>query len=206
MQLPGRESRVREPALTNLALIAKTIANVLRPHFDLPFAFFGHSMGGLLCYELTRQLSEEGLPGPVHLFVSAYRAPQLRDRDPQLHKLPDSIFFSQISALHSMPEEFAQNRELMQVFLPTLRADFEACETYVYLPRPPLRCPISAYGGLQDMRVSREELLHWRAQTRDDFYLRMFPGDHFFLCSCKIPVLQVLSQELTRSATRMSKA
>ena len=69
----------------------------------------------------------------------------------------------------------------MEIMLPILRADFALYETYLYSTEPPLNCPISAFGGLQDRRVNDSDLEAWRAQTSASFSLRMFPGDHFFL-------------------------
>ena len=84
----------------------------------------------------------------------------------------------------------------MQIMLPILRADFAVYETYVYATEPPLNCPISTFGGLQDHRVSRGDLDAWRAQTSVSFSLRMFPGDHFFWNAAQPLLLQVLSREL----------
>ena len=84
----------------------------------------------------------------------------------------------------------------MEIVLPFLRADFALYETYVYSAEPPLSCPISAFGGLQDGKVSRSDLEAWRDQTTASFSLRMFPGDHFFLNTTQPLLLQMLSQEL----------
>ena len=84
----------------------------------------------------------------------------------------------------------------MEIVLPLLRADFAVYETYVYASEPPLNCPISTFGGLQDRNVSHGDLEAWRDQTTGSFSSRMFPGDHFFLNTTQPLLLQVLSQEL----------
>ena len=99
--------------------------------------------------------------------------------------------------LNSVPSQLLEHEELMAIMLPLLRADFSVYETYVYANEPPLNCPISAFGGLQDQRVKDCDLEAWRVQTSVSFSRRMFPGDHFFL---KQPLLlQGLSEELEQS-------
>jgi medium-chain acyl-[acyl-carrier-protein] hydrolase len=90
--------------------------------------------------------------------------------------------------------------------LPTLRADFEIYETYVYTPEEPFDCPISAFGGLGDIEVSREDSAAWREQTRGVFSLRMFPGNHFFLNSARAQVVHAVAQDLMRLLQRMSES
>ncbi|MGA2604134.1 MAG: thioesterase domain-containing protein, partial [Verrucomicrobiia bacterium] len=98
--------------------------------------------------------------------------------------------------LNGIPGKVLEEVELMQIMLPVLRADFAVYETYVYSTEPPLNCPISTFGGLQDHRVSRGDLEAWRDQTSASFSLRMFSGDHFFWNTTQPLLLQVLSQEL----------
>ncbi|MCS6845860.1 MAG: thioesterase II family protein [Caldilineales bacterium] len=200
VQLPGHGTRLREPLATRLAPQVEALAAGLAPAFDRPFAFFGHSMGALLSFELARYLRRTGRPGPVHLFVSGHGAPHLPDRNPPLHALPDDQFVAKLRELNGTPEEVLRHQELLQLLIPVLRADFAVCETYVYQPEPPLACPISAYGGLGDGYVNREELAAWREQTTGPFALRMFPGDHFYLNSPanRTHLLMALARELLK--------
>lgn len=181
VQLPGHGTRLREPLATRLEAQVQAVAAGLAPAFDRPFAFFGHSMGALLSFELARHLRRTGRPGPVHLFVSGHGAPHLPDRNPPMHQLPEDEFVAKLRELNGTPEEVLRHSELLQLLTPILRADFAVCETYVYRPEPPLACPISAYGGLADAYVSREELEAWQEQTASRFSLRVFAGDHFYL-------------------------
>jgi medium-chain acyl-[acyl-carrier-protein] hydrolase len=102
----------------------------------------------------------------------------------------------ELRRLNGTPREVFEDEELRQIMLPLLRADFAVYETYGYSNEPPLNCPISAFGGSQDHRVSRGDLEAWRDQTSVPFSLRMFPGDHFFLNTTQPALLRVLSQEL----------
>lgn len=198
VQLPGHGTRLREPLATRLTPQVEALAAGLAPACDRPFAFFGHSMGALLSFELARHLRRQGKPGPIHLFVSGHGAPHLPDRNPPLHQLPDDQFVAKLRELNGTPEEVLRHAELLQLLTPILRADFAVCETYVYQPEPPLDCPISAYGGLGDGYVNREELAAWQEQTTGRFSLRMFPGDHFYLNipSNRTHLLMALAREL----------
>jgi medium-chain acyl-[acyl-carrier-protein] hydrolase len=197
IQLPGRGTRLTEPPFTKLSCLIEALTRALDPLLDKPFAFFGHSLGALIGFELARQIRRQYGVHPVRLFASAGRAPQIPHRAPPIHTLPDNQFLAELRRLNGTPRELLDHEELMEVMLPILRADFALYETYLYSTEPPLNCPISAFGGLQDRRVSASDLDAWRSQTSASFSLRMVPGDHFFL---KEPLLlQALSQELQSS-------
>ncbi len=196
IQLPGRGTRLMEPPFTQLSPLIQALAQALLPLLDKPFAFFGHSLGALVSFELARQLRRQYGVQPVRLFVSASRAPQLPHRGLPVHTLPAGDFLAELRRLNGTPRAMLAHEELMQISLPVLRADFAVYETYVYPTEPPLNSPISAFGGLRDRTVSQSDLEAWREQTRVSFSLQMFPGDHFFLNTTQPLLLRVLSQEL----------
>ena len=196
VQFPGRGTRLMETPFTRLSPLVQALAEALAPLLDKPFTFFGHSFGALVSFELARQLRRQSAVQPVGLFVSADRAPQIPPRDRPMHALPEAEFLAELRRLNGIPGQVLENAELMQIMLPILRADCAAYETYVYRAEPPLSCFISGFGGLQDQRVSRGDLVAWRDQTSVSFSLQMFPGDHFFLNTAQPQLLQVLSQEL----------
>lgn len=196
VELPGRGKRITSAPFTRLQLLVQAIAIALLPYLDKPFAFFGHSMGGLVTFELARLLRKNYGISPVHLFVSGYRAPQVPDPDPPIHALPEPEFLEKLRRLNGTPKAVLENAELMQLLLPALRADFAVIETYAYTPESPLDCPITAFGGLQDREVPYDALKVWQEQTNAAFSLHMLPGDHFFLQSAEPLLLQLLSQEL----------
>lgn len=181
VQLPGRESRLREPRLTRVAPILEELQEALPPFFDLPFAFFGHSMGAILAFELTLALRRAGGPLPQHLMLSGRRAPHRPDPDPDIHALPEEEFKQELRGLNGTPEEVLAHPELMELLIPVLRADFAVCETYEHASQEPLQVPVSAFGGIGDHKVSREDLEGWQRYTKGEFRLRMFQGDHFYL-------------------------
>lgn len=196
IRLPGREGRISEPPFTRLKPLVQALAQALIRYLDKPFAFFGHSMGALVSFELARQLRRRHTLSPAHLFVSGRVAPQLPDPQPPIHALPNSKFLEELRRFNGIPEEILESPELMELMLPTLRADCAVDETYVYSIEPPLDCPISAFGGLQDSTVSRDSLAAWRNQTRLSFSMQMFPGNHFFLHTGQPLLLQTLYRQL----------
>lgn len=196
VQIPGREGRLRDPAYQEPGPMVQAIAGALDPYLDLPFVFFGHSMGAMIAFELTRELRRRGRPQPLHLFVSGRRAPQMPPREEPIHQLPEPEFIAKLRELNGTPEEVLQHEELMRLLIPILRADFSVNETYVYVEEEPIDAGISAFGGLGDHEVIREDLEAWREHTRGRFRVRMLPGDHFFIHSGKDLILESVSRDL----------
>lgn len=196
VELPGRGTQMKLPLFTRMEPLVKAIAPILLPYLDKPFAFFGHSMGGLLSFELARQLRTEYSISPVHLFVSGRRAPQIPSSKPPIHALSETEFKEELQRLNGTPSSVLQNTELMQLLIPILRADFAVLETYIYKNEPPLESSITAFGGLQDQEVNVEELEGWQEQSKASYKLQMFPGDHFFIQSSQPLLLQILAKHL----------
>ncbi len=200
VQLPGRENRVMDPPIDNLELLLKSLTLALFPYLDMPFAFFGHSLGALISFEFARYLRREHKIQPFHLFVSSYQAPPLENKLPPISHLPDVEFINQLRKLNSTPEEVFEHEELVELLLPSLRADFAIYEKYKYHDEEPLDCPISAFGGQKDTLIFEEDLLAWQRHTRKTFVLRLFPGDHFYLYnSDRTSLLHAIAQNLQQS-------
>ncbi|BAY81627.1 putative type II thioesterase [Calothrix parasitica NIES-267] len=199
IQLPGRERRLSEPAFTRIKPLIEELKPAILPLLNQPFAIYGYSMGSLIAFELARTLRRDYQRLPQHLFVCAYRSPQLPKTKPAIHNLPDAEFIEELRSLNGTPEEILANKELMTLLIPTLRADFAVIETYNYYDEPPLNCPITAFGGLEDTEASREELAAWSSQTNNKFNLHMLPGNHFFINSSRSQLLQLLYSECTQT-------
>jgi len=196
VQLPGREKRIREPLFSNLSHLVKTLVPVLRPYMGIPFAFFGHSLGALMGFEIARELRRQGLGSPECLFVAGHSAPQISDPEPPLHKLPDGEFIEGLHRYNGTPDAVLQHKELMDILLPILRADFTMRESCTYMPEPPLDCPITAFGGLEEKLLQPDHVAAWKHQTTGTFHLNMFPGNHFFIHDHRNDLLQEISRVL----------
>jgi medium-chain acyl-[acyl-carrier-protein] hydrolase len=203
VQPPGRESRLAEPACRSVSALAERAAEGLLPYLDRPFALFGHSLGALVCFELARLLRHEHGLLPAHLFVSACRAPQRPDPHPALHGLPDARFVEEVQRRYdAIPVAVAGHAELLELLLPTIKADFEAFETYRYASAAPLECPVSSFGGAADPWATREELADWREQTESFFRMKLYPGGHFYLQAAEAELLSELAADLTGAPGR----
>lgn len=202
IELPGRESRFRETPYDRLDPLLQELATVLKENGDLPFALFGHCMGALICFELARLLRKTGGLQPLHIFVSGHCAPQCMNVQQQSHTLSDPEFIEELRRLEGTSENLLNNALLMELLLPTLRADFALSETYRFYEEEPLPSSISAFGGMQDTRVSAEELCAWKNQTSAHFLLHMLPGQHFFLLNARDALLEIISRELRQILTQ----
>jgi medium-chain acyl-[acyl-carrier-protein] hydrolase len=196
VQLPGRENRIGEKAFDRVEPLIEALADAVDGYLDRPFALFGHSNGALLSFELSRTLRARGRPGPVHLFPSGRRAPDLPADSAPIHTLPEAEFLADLQELGGLPPQLLEHRELLELLVPLLRADVSIHETYEFREQAPLECPFTAYGGLADVKVSRAQLEAWERHSTGPFTLRMFPGGHFYLQEDRDATLRTLSADL----------
>jgi medium-chain acyl-[acyl-carrier-protein] hydrolase len=196
VQLPGRGSRITEPPYSELRSLVRAASESLAAEMEKPFALFGHSMGGLIAFELARELHKQHGIQPTHLFISAKCSPRQRPEDPSVGQLSDAALIEILGRYEGTPRELLNDAELMRLVLPVIRADMALCNSYVYEPGPPLECPITVFGGLEDHVCSRAGLESWQGYTKGPFTLRMLPGGHFFINTWAVPVFEVIRQEL----------
>lgn len=201
IELPGRGARLSESPLRSLAVLIEVLAHVIDGDDGLPFAFFGHSLGGLLAFELARYCQRRGCAMPERLFVSGSAAPQCRAPSRRLHELNDVDLIAALRHYNGAPSAVLDNPELMELMLPTVRADFALAADYEYRAGELLAIPISVYGGDGDPHVRYEDLAHWQDETCEPITMRCFPGDHFFIQSAREAVLVQLGIELANTTT-----
>lgn len=196
IQLPGREERIREQLYFDLKLCVKEIYQKILPFLDGEFAFFGHSMGAVMAYELASCLQENNQLIPLNLIVSARCAPHIQDPEFKIHDLADNQFLEAIRKYNGTSEVILQNKDLMAMFLPILRADFSMSETYEYSYTLPLRCPVTAICGVEESDLNESHINDWENTTQSDFNMKMFPGGHFFIKDKVEMVLHYLNDRL----------
>ncbi|MBL8149020.1 MAG: thioesterase [Blastocatellia bacterium] len=194
VQYPGRENRIREPLLKNILGLANLLAENI--YCDKPFALFGHSMGALLAFELAHRLRALNKMAPEWLFLSASCHPSFRKKVKQSYLLSDKELVEELSTLNGTPRQVLENEELMQLVLPIIRADFEAVQTYKPSSSLPLDIPITVFGGYQDNEITEESLEGWQVETRKSFNRKMFTGDHFFIHTQEVIVLDEIHKQL----------
>ncbi|MGC9950069.1 MAG: alpha/beta fold hydrolase [Bryobacteraceae bacterium] len=193
--LPMRPPRPIQPY--NMAELVAALYDSIQPYLDQPFAFFGHSMGAAVAFELARLLRRRDRPLPRILVASGARAPRFRHRHVPSPEPSEAEFMEALRRLQGTPPEVLDNPSLMQLILPALREDAAIYRNYIYSEEAPLDCPIRAYGGEQDPNVSRAHLEAWAFETTSSFAVRVFPGGHFYLQTHRADFLAALTRDLT---------
>ncbi|WP_431980401.1 thioesterase II family protein [Streptomyces qinglanensis] len=197
VQYPGRQDRLAEPCLTSVDELVDAACEVLRQEPAMPLVLFGHSMGASVAFEVARRRERSGAGSPLGLVVSGRRAPSLR-RAETVHQRDDEGLIAEIRRLNGTDDALLDDPEVRRMFLPALRADYRAIETYRMAPGPPLRCPLSVFVGDADPRVSVAEAEAWREHADGEVSLQVFSGGHFYLSDRPQEFSDRLSAELTR--------
>ncbi|WP_201373077.1 thioesterase II family protein [Ktedonobacter robiniae] len=182
IQFPGREARIHEAPYTHVLPLVEAIAEAIAAQCRVPFAFFGHSMGAFLSFEVANYLHLHYQREPVHLFVSAQRAPHLPPKIPYPSStLSDADLVDVLRQVGGIPASLFSNALLMRFLLPSIRADLAVCSDYQYKEGLPLNCPISVFGGEDDHQANFSDLEAWKRYTLGSFGMQMWKGGHFFL-------------------------
>ena len=196
VRLPGRESRLIEAPFERMGPLVAALADSIDAYLDRPFAFFGHSMGAALAFELARELRRRSRPLPKMLISSGARAPQFRRHHVPPPAPSREAFVEELRFLEGIPPDALLDPALMNAILPALQADAALYRHYVYAEDAPLPVPMRAYGGTDDPNVRREHLDGWAEQTTASFAVRIFPGGHFYLTAAREPFLAALEEDL----------
>lgn len=202
VQPPGRESRMGEGVIRRIEPFVEACASGLATLLDRPFAFFGHSMGGLVAVELTRLLRRQGIGQPVHLFVSAHRAPGRRPKRGPMSHLPDDEFVARLLEGAGDSPTAIRDPELLLAFAGVTRADLELCERHPHRPQTPLEMPVTCFAATGDSEVDVADVAAWEHHTTGAFRLRTFTGGHLFLADHAARILADVAADLARVSTR----
>jgi len=194
VQTPGRGSRLGEDPPIRMADLVDALADQVR--FTGPCAFFGHSLGAAVAYELAVALRGRGLDGPRRLYLSSHEAPHRRRPVGPLHVLDEPSLITAVEEQYgSLPQEIHEDAEWRGLILGALRADLEIVATYRHTPSAPLDCAITVMGGTEDF-VTEPDLAAWDRYTTGAFGLRIFEGDHFYFREQHHDVLRFLAADL----------
>lgn len=186
VHLPGRETRLDDEPYRDLPTLVRALCPAVVPLLSSRFAFYGHSMGALVAFELARLLRRTYGVEPDHLVVSGHAAPR-GTWPPKRHRLCDQELWASVCGMLGTPPEVAGDPQMRAMLLPTFRADFEVCETYRYRPERPLECPITSFAGEHDDEAPPAGMTDWGAETRAAYRHQTLPGNHFFNLSDHYP-------------------
>ncbi len=195
VELPGHGSRLAEPFVESFERLVERLCTEQSRAMRDPFVLFGHSMGGLLAYGITRRLQALGQPLPRALLVSGCAAPTRRDRAPYPGKNDDASLTTDLRRQGGTPEAVFESAELMRLTLDTLGADYRVCESFVRSESEPLPLPLHVFAGQQD-DIAADRMQAWSLETGRAFTLDWFEGGHFFIRHEEASFLRALSRRL----------
>ena len=189
VKLPGRGMRISEPAIDNLDELTEKLLAEMEKYMDLPFVFFGHSMGGLVAYGLAQKMQERNMNLPKKLMISSIKAPSYMktftecltdDNNDKLYMKSDQEFLARVEKLGGIPQTLLDSKEFIELILPSFKSDMKLCETYNSEEAKILDIPFDIFGGNKDGIVNKEELNGWKMFTNKSCTITIFPGNHFY--------------------------
>ncbi|HTE33441.1 MAG TPA: thioesterase domain-containing protein [Chryseolinea sp.] len=198
LEYPGRGTRLKEALITDMEQLVEDAFKNIRPLIrDQPYALYGHSMGGVVAFLLSKKIISEGnLAAPLHIFITGTMGPSRQSKDAiNRHLLPKKEFIEEMRTLDGCPEEILENEEMLSYFEPILRADFEASETFRYQQGSLLNIPFTVITGNEEL-MEEEDIATWQMETSDVVDFRRMPGKHFFIFEHSNEILKVISQKL----------
>jgi len=178
LRLPGRDSRLQEAPVRDWLTLVDNLYSVMRDCVDLPFVFFGHSFGGRVAFELTKRLQQEQSVMPKGLIISGCRAPNMSPRPP-FSELPEEGFIKKLAEMGGTTLDVLNNKELMKIMEPALRADIKLSE--LWKSGGKVEVPIVALSGISDSIDPPSTMLDWKNNTNASFFHETYAGEHFFI-------------------------
>ncbi|ADG80056.1 Thioesterase TesA OS=Tsukamurella paurometabola (strain ATCC 8368 / DSM / CCUG 35730 / CIP 100753/ JCM 10117 / KCTC 9821 / NBRC 16120 / NCIMB 702349 /NCTC 13040) OX=521096 GN=Tpau_3475 PE=3 SV=1 [Tsukamurella paurometabola] len=199
VQYPGRQDRMREPLIDSIPELASRVVPAVAEVLALPDArsvtFFGHSLGASVAYEVTRLLEAGGGPAPDHLIVSNRGTPD-DPRNLGIHALADADLVAEVDMLAGTARSVLADPEILAMFLPAIRNDYRAAETYVG-PATPVRARITSIVGATDPRVKETDMAGWSRYTTSEFGHRRAAGGHFYLSEDPAAFAELITDVVT---------
>lgn len=197
LEYPGRGSRTNDPFVTDIKLLVTDLYNQISDRIhNGEYALYGHSLGGLLAYLLTKEILANYKTPPIHLFISGTIGPSALAANPKKrHLMNREEFISEVRKLNGSSDEILQNEDIVTYFEPILRADFKTSESYVYEESELIDIPLTIFYGTQD-EMSVEEIQQWQKEVRSKVDFRRFPGNHFFIQKYPKQIMELISKRI----------
>ncbi|PKM50192.1 MAG: thioesterase [Firmicutes bacterium HGW-Firmicutes-7] len=198
VEMSGRGRRMNEVLFNSVEEAVEDVYAFLKSHdFNIPYMLFGHSMGTLIIYELMNKIITNGDKNPLHIFLSGRYPPHI-NKGKVIHTLSDEDFMQEIIKIGGTPKEICQNKELLELFIPILKADYKIVEQYKYrVLKNKWKIDITALTGNEDFEVSVNEILQWKEYAEEGFYYHVLSGGHFFIHDKEQEVVSIINNALS---------
>lgn len=197
IQYPGRENRLFEPPIQEMDLLVSEICAQIKKHLDCPYLLFGHSLGAKVAFRVAVAM-QKLYAVPKGLIVAGARAPHIPETNPMCH-LDDDKIIEELRRLGGTPDEILNHKEIMKLFLPSIRADYTLSDRFLYRESRILDCPVMAVTGEYDTEASLEEMRKWKGYTKKEFTHRAVKGDHFFIMAHEKELLGMIADQYLRA-------
>ena len=202
VEYPGRGSRFGEKTCDSMDELAESVLAVLKKNGTENCAFFGHSLGGLVAFEVFHKLKEKGESLPRHLFLSGSTPPHIKYGEEMLHLLPDNEFLMSLVELGGMNEEVMNNRELIKLYLPVIRSDYRIYELYEPKERDPLHVDFTVLTGSEDVISNETGMTEWNKYTDRGVEIKKIEGNHFFIHDHPDMIARIIEAALLDGGTK----
>ncbi len=178
-------------------VLADGVFEALRPHLGGTMAFFGHSLGSLVAFEVCRRMERIGA-GPVGLVVSSMWAPSWPHEERAERRDSEDIeaIVAELKHLNGTNSDALENEDFLRMILPSIRADYLATASYRCAPEVEVSCPVTAFVGDRDPYMTIDAVQAWHRHTSGGFELQVFGGDHFYLSTLQTAAVRRLSEVL----------
>ncbi len=196
IQFPGRENRLEEPYMTSFQACVDIISRVVSQYDNLPYSFYGHSMGSWFAHYTAKKLISLGERGPSTLFLASLNPPSIFPKNLSIADSPDDQVIRALDIYGGLPRVVLESPELLELQLSIIRADFKLLESFVEPIRSKLNIPMLVFGGLHDSSTNVEKLSEWRHETSASFHIRMLKANHIFINEQKEALVRAVRKNM----------
>ncbi|RZT99030.1 surfactin synthase thioesterase subunit [Advenella incenata] len=196
VQLPGRGSHYSAAFSDDIQILVREMVPLFAGA-SKPFAFFGHSLGGLLSFLVCRQLYIEGHQVPNCLIISGCKAPEKFSSNTK-EELTDAALIAMLREYGGTPEQVLKDNDMMELFIPTIKADLSLVDSFSYQRSEKINVPILVLSGVDDEAHDYSKAFEWVTETIATVEFNEFPGGHFFINNNKDEMFSIINAYLNK--------
>lgn len=196
IELPGRNNLLQYELKDDMDELTDFIVEkwIYPARLERSYIFYGHSMGGILSYLITKKLQHENIKLPSHIIISGCAAPSVV-REKKVHLLPSPEFWIELENKGGVPDIILQHKEFKEYLEPIIKSDFKAIENYIYQSTNPVNIDMTVMFGSEE-EISQKSLIKWEIETIKKPVFLEFSGKHFFLFHHKSEIINYLKSIL----------